>query len=379
MLESCHPDRQRDLEHDLCTIKQIAATAITASRTGSQDTTWDIWCTFCQDLHIDPFLTQLDDPIPLLQIFAHKYRDGSVAPSGVAVRSRTVEGALRAVGKTFTALGSPDPRLQPSGKLDFRLSRQLTAYKKQDPPPTRVKPIPFPLIAQTAALHYTAGTPHSLAVADMLMLGFFFLLWPGEYAHTTNPDAAPFRLRDTHLLINNRRIFPYQCTVADLHHVNYIALEFTTQKNGVRGELVGLGRIGHPTWCPVQALIHRVTHLCTHHAPLDTPLYSYFSDQWRYVDTNMLTSSLRHTITAHGHQWGLQPSDISIRSLRSSGAMALLCAKVDTDLIRLLGRWCSDEMLRYLHVQTFPIVAPLAAQMLRHGQFTLIPNQTLMG
>jgi hypothetical protein len=41
--------------------------------------------------------------------------------------------------------------------------------------------------------------------------------------------------------------------------------------------------------------------------------------------------------------------------------MALLCAKVDTNLIRLLGRWCSDEMLRYLHVQTFPIVALLAA------------------
>jgi hypothetical protein len=51
--------------------------------------------------------------------------------------------------------------------------------------------------------------------------------------------------------------------------------------------------------------------------------------------------------------------------------MALLCAKVDTDLIHLLGRGHSDEMLHYLHVQTFPIVAPLLA--------TLIPNQPMMG
>jgi hypothetical protein len=59
--------------------------------------------------------------------------------------------------------------------------------------------------------------------------------------------------------------------------------------------------------------------------------------------------------------------------------MALLCAKVDTDTIRLLGRWRSDEMLRYLHVQTFPLVAPLAFQMLRHGHFSLMANQHLMG
>jgi hypothetical protein len=54
--------------------------------------------------------------------------------------------------------------------------------------------------------------------------------------------------------------------------------------------------------------------------------------------------------------------------------MALLCGNVDTDRIRLLGRWCSDKMLRYLHVQAFPVVANIASTMLQHGNFTLIPN-----
>jgi len=58
-----------------------------------------------------------------------------------------------------------------------------------------------------------------------------------------------------------------------------------------------------------------------------------------------------------GPTYGIQPNDISIRSLRSSGTMALLCAKVDTDMIQLLGRWRSDEMLRYWHVQSFPLLA----------------------
>lgn len=44
--------------------------------------------------------------------------------------------------------------------------------------------------------------------------------------------------------------------------------------------------------------------------------------------------------------------------------MALLCARVDTDMIRLLGCWRSNEMPRYLHVQSFPLLAPLSQQML---------------
>jgi hypothetical protein len=55
--------------------------------------------------------------------------------------------------------------------------------------------------------------------------------------------------------------------------------------------------------------------------------------------------------------------------------MALLCAKVDTDLIQLLGRWRSDVMLRYLHVQAQPVMRNFASLMLQGGQFALIPGQ----
>jgi hypothetical protein len=57
--------------------------------------------------------------------------------------------------------------------------------------------------------------------------------------------------------------------------------------------------------------------------------------------------------------------------------MALLCADVDPDKIRLLGRWRSDEMLRYLHVQALPIVTPFASLMVRHGYFSFIPNNRM--
>jgi hypothetical protein len=50
------------------------------------------------------------------------------------------------------------------------------------------------------------------------------------------------------------------------------------------------------------------------------------------------------------------------------GAMALLCTKVDTNLIRLISRWRSDEMLQYLHVQAEPV-------MRQFGSFTMHPGQ----
>jgi hypothetical protein len=100
----------------------------------------------------------------------------------------------------------------------------------------------------------------------------------------------------------------------------------------------------------------------------------YFNNRWRRVTPTDITASLRTAVIALGPGLGFQPSDISARCLRAAGAMALLCAQVDTDVIRLLGRWRSDEMLRYLHLQAEPVMRNFASLMLSGGSFTLLPN-----
>jgi hypothetical protein len=212
----------------------------------------------------------------------------------------------------------------------------------------------------------------------MVVLGFFILLRPGEYAKMDNPDATPFRFQDIHLLVNNVCLDTAQCSEQDLLSVMHVALKFTNQKNGVRGELVGLGRLGHTTLCPVLAIIERVKHLRLHQAHPNSHLYQYFNGlRWTAVTTVELTTHFRLATSILGHTVGILPSDISVWSLQSSGAMALLCANVDPDKIQLLGRWRSDEMLRYAHVQALPIVAPLASLMVQHGYFTLLPNNNI--
>jgi hypothetical protein len=240
-LAACDPAGTLHLQHELGLIKEAAAKGIAASSGVATDTTWALWTEFCRDLMCDPTLQDIEEPLPLLQIFANRYRVGHLAPSQSPVKARRVEAALCSVGQMITTLGYRDPWLQPSGKLDIRLHRQLQAYSKEDPPPSRVKPIPLQILHWVVQYCFRTQDARLNTIGQMVVLGFFFLLHPGEYAKTDNPDAAPFRLRDIHLLVHNVRLNTVLCSEQDLLSVTHVALEFTTQKNGVRGELVGLG------------------------------------------------------------------------------------------------------------------------------------------
>ena len=71
---------------------------------------------------------------------------------------------------------------------------------------------------------------------------------------------------------------------------------------------------------------------------------------------------------------GYSTADISAHTTRAGGAMALLCAGVIGERIRMVGRWRSDELYRYLHVQAQPVMTGLSAAMLRGGDFRLAPE-----
>ena len=88
-----------------------------------------------------------------------------------------------------------------------------------------------------------------------------------------------------------------------------------------------------------------------------------------------ITSAIKLAVRFLGPAIGFLPSDVTARCLRAAGANALLCGGVDTDIIRLLGRWRSDERLRYLHTQAGPVLRDFSRKMLQGGTFTLIPNQ----
>jgi hypothetical protein len=200
-------------------------------------------------------------------------------------------------------------------------------------------------------------------MSDLIWLGFYFLLRPGEYLHTTK-GRYPFRLQDVEFQVANRTYLAPAVPLEDLPHATSAGLTFTMQKNGIPGEVINLSCSADPRYCPVQALARRVRHLRTHHATNSTPLYTYYDTHGatHRVTDRHLTAFLR--IAA-----ALLELDVitTAGALRCTGASALLEGKTPVELIKLLGRWRSDEVFRYLHTQSPRLMQPLADTMLAHA------------
>jgi hypothetical protein len=224
-----------------------------------------------------------------------------------------------------------------------------------------------------------AATERQIAVADLALMAFFFLLRPGEYCKSgPDTESHPFRLRDVTFSIGESNHNAATATIDRIRQADYVALYFTTQKNGVRGEAIGHGASGHAIACPIRVIRRRVLYLRSLGAPADTPLCSILEcHRWCLVPSNAVTAALRASTTVIGASLGLQPGDISARALRAGGAMALLLGKVDYTTIQLIGRWRSAEILRYLHVSARPIMQSHAGIMARQGDYTQFPVPTI--
>jgi hypothetical protein len=57
--------------------------------------------------------------------------------------------------------------------------------------------------------------------------------------------------------------------------------------------------------------------------------------------------------------------------------MALLHGCIDMNNIRMMGRWNSDVMMRYLHVQAQPVMGDYAAHMFNQGTYSFLPDETV--
>lgn len=371
-----HVEVRDEFLGDLRLVQKAVRSGVSDSRNTKAQNTWELWLDFCAELAVDPWFPGGQDPLPYLQVFSQRYRDGRIR--GRPVKSSTVSDVVRVVGQTYKSMGAPDPRLDPqTGRLDFRLARQLRSYAKEDPPPHRVKPVPIQLIKAVVDHAYCTTVPATplRAVADMICIAFFFLMRPGEY--TITRGNTPFRWQDVKLFIGVRRLDTSTDPPVDLQAATSVALTFTTQKNGVKGEIITQGRSGDPLTCPVAAVVRRILHLREHGAPISSPLCTICSHTSRpsAVSSTDVSKTLRLGLTLIGPDTvDITPPEIDARSLRAGGATALLCANVDHNTIQLVGRWKSDAMLRYLHISANPQVLGYAKQMFAGGHYSFRPG-----
>jgi len=133
-----HPSSADVFQSDLIACAEKVKAGVTKAYTRKKDCHWDAWHQYCLENSIDPFLRDSTDKIHYLQVFALRYRDGRISPSGKSVASKTESDAVHSVGQKFASMGAKDPRKDSNGGINFRLQRHFRANVKEDKPPVCV-------------------------------------------------------------------------------------------------------------------------------------------------------------------------------------------------------------------------------------------------
>ena len=108
-------DKADAFEADLVALQATMRRRVEEAYAARTDKHWVIWHDFCVSHNFDPLLRGFKDPIPYLQVFGARYRDGSLAPRGNPVAVGTISDAIRSVGQTLNRWGATDAT--PSARL----------------------------------------------------------------------------------------------------------------------------------------------------------------------------------------------------------------------------------------------------------------------
>jgi hypothetical protein len=240
------PAAARDALHvDLLASMQESSTGGNISRANARNRpTWRAWHQFCEALNLEDFLSLVTDPVPFLQeVFAPRYHNGRcLSLLGQPVQARTVEEAVRAVGRTFVKLGASDPRLNTPGALDVRLgcgsncpveTRRSSTTACQTCP--NYSPTPcHPGCLSCQHCTFCVHVQHDLGCWILLPL-----------------LPPPFRFcEDVNLYLGSRRLDLHTAPARDLLTCTSIGLTFTMQKSQP-GKVVAQAASGSELACCV--------------------------------------------------------------------------------------------------------------------------------
>jgi hypothetical protein len=250
-----------------------------------------------------------------------------------------MEDAIRSVGQNFSSMGGGHTiRKMPIGDIDFRIQRQLKQWGKQDDPPARVKPIPVKIIILVLSITFSdEPSEGNQAVADMIFIAFFYFLRPGGgvQGHQHRRCFLSYVCCSTLEWQYFRR--PPHGT-RDTNTLSHVGLPSLYQaESGVCVEVINHACSGATRCCPVRALAH---HIFQHTESSVIPIASYYyNNHKRAAKAQDITSLLRQAVRRIGPDVDICENNVLSRSLHAGGAMALLCAQVDDNIIKLIGRW----------------------------------------
>ena len=155
---------------------------VVASTTWTCGKYWKAWLRYANSVEVDPLL---QDTIPIIRdmvltAFAAQVRQGYYG-KGNQIKVQSVSDAMAAISKTIELAGYRSPVYRADNKYNLQIERAIEGWRREDPPATPQLAVPVTVPIQMAEAAYQFGTAFAKAIADLALIGFFYLLRVGEY------------------------------------------------------------------------------------------------------------------------------------------------------------------------------------------------------
>jgi len=294
------------------------------------------------------------------------------------VTAQTAQVGLRAIGKTISLAGKPNPIHSSPNRYIEPIHQVIEGMRRQDPAPQPKLAVPPTVPTHLMRVgQYSTNNNNATklqAIGDMSVVAFYFLLRVGEHTHRTKNSTKKsrrnltrtqqFRVGDI-TFRRHGKVISNTADIRTLLSADEATMCISNQKNGKKGQ-----SIHHEAFdgedCPVKALARRVAHIMSHTNNARTMLGTFFDNggkQHHLVSNDMNQAVKRAVLELNMHSQGFTNKNVGSHSLRAGGAMAMKLNGIDRDTIKKKGRWSSDTFLMCIHEQTAHFSAGIAKKM----------------
>jgi hypothetical protein len=334
-------------------------------------TSWRNWSSWCTRFNFNTFLvgTPKEHQSHVLMAFAARVRSGAFG-NGRQIGCQSVATALRHISQTFVLANYGDPRRELySPELGLAFTRLFNSYRNEDPAPKPQLALPISVIEDVMKNEGASQSPKDQALADLVVLAFFFLLRVGEYTPSGNRNTRTTQIRRKDLQFWRKRptglmdrISPL-ATLQELLQADAVTITLDNQKNGQRDAVLHHEALPNNPLCPCRAAARRFDRmrLCDPHNA--NAILSRYAPNKHVSATQMAGGIRKAALRSMIWLQGYDLLRIGPHSLRASGAMQLKLNGESDSMIQKMGRWSSNTWLQYLHGQISCLTRGISARM----------------
>ena len=261
----------------------------------------------------------------------------------------------------------------------------INGWKKEDPPSTKKLPVEIDLPEAIAKEELKPGvSPLLVAVGQLVLIAFYFLLRIGEYTckgkRNESKQTTQFRMRDVTFFkkISGRlQQLPRNAPDSDIMTADGVTLKLDNQKNGWKGVCIHQHANGHSFLCPTRTTARLYCRIRRGPgADGDTFLSAYWDEKGRRKDVT--DANVRQAIKNMGQILhyptlkGIPIDRLDTHSLRGGGANALSLAGYSDREIQKMGRWRGATFKEYISDQLSAFSEGMSTAMMTRFNFVNI-------